>query len=294
MPLHLIAAIALLAGGTSYLVWATLAGGVGARSVRRNLGRDLPAEIAGAAGRTRHGLRPDQVRRLAGTRLVGWIETLCLRAGLPERWPVDRVLAAKLVGTLAASFLGLLLCVRTGTTQGVALAVFLVAFVFFLPDLLLWNTGIKRRQAVALELPDTLDQMSIAVEAGLGFDAAMARVAHHGRGVMASELLRTLQDIQVGQPRRTAYEALAERAAAPELRRFIRSVVQAEEYGIPLAEVLHTQAGEMRVARRQRAERSAMEIPVKVTFPLILFLMPALFVVILGPAVLSMIEAFTL
>lgn len=216
-----------------------------------------------------------------------------MRAGRPEQWPVERVIAAKLLGALGALLLGLLVVVRSGTSQSLALAVFIVAFAFFLPDLLLWNTGIKRRQTVQLELPDTLDQMSIAVETGLGFDAAMGRVARNGKGILAGELVRTLQDIQVGQPRRLAYQALSDRVAVPDLQRFIRSVIQAEEYGIPLADVLFTQAKEMRVARRQRAQRSAMEIPVKVVFPLVLFLLPALMLVILGPAVLSIIAAFS-
>nr|WP_255436386.1 type II secretion system F family protein [Tessaracoccus sp. MC1756] len=135
--------------------------------------------------------------------------------------------------------------------------------------------------------------MSIAVEAGLGFDAALVRVARNGRGVLATELIRTLQDIQLGQQRRVAYQALADRLAVPELRRFIRSVIQAEEHGIALSEVLHTQAKEQRVARRQRAEHKAMEIPVKVVFPLVLFLMPALMIVIMTPAAISIIEAFS-
>jgi len=134
--------------------------------------------------------------------------------------------------------------------------------------------------------------MSIAVDAGLGFDSAMLRVARNGKGVLAGELIRTLQDLQVGQTRRVAYLGLAERCGVPELRRFIRAVVQAEEYGIALAVVLSTQAKEMRLERRQRAERKAMELPVKITFPLILFILPVLLIVILGPAVLSIMQVF--
>ena len=107
--------------------------------------------------------------------------------------------------------------------------------------------AVERREAISLQLPDTLDQMSIAVQAGLGFDAAMIRVARNGKGELAGELIRAMQDIQVGQPRRDAYVDLAERCGVPELRRFMRSIVQAETYGLALSDVLHTQADEMRM-----------------------------------------------
>ena len=125
--------------------------------------------------------------------------------------------------------------------------------------------------------------MTIAVEAGLGFESAMARAGRNGKGPLAEELVRTLQDIAVGQPRREAYLALADRTGVADLRRFIRAVVQADAYGVSIADVLRTQAQEMRLKRRQRAEEKAMQIPVKVIFPLILCILPTLFIVLLGP-----------
>ncbi len=103
---------------------------------------------------------------------------------------------------------------------------------------------------------------------------------------MREELVRTLQDIQVGQPRRDAYLGLAERAQAPDLTRFVRAIVQADAHGVSIAAVLSTQAEEMRLKRRQRAEAKAMQIPVKVIFPLILFILPVLFIVIISPAII--------
>ena len=292
LPFATIAAIALLVLGLGYLLWLALAGeGSVARGIRTNLQRGLESGVQGRAGRTAR--REGTGRRLLGTGTERYLERLVVRAGRPEAWPVERVVAFKLLGGGAAILLGALVVVRAGTPQSLALAIFLFAFAFFLPDLLLYNTGIKRREAIELELPDTLDQMSIAVEAGLGFDAALVRVARNGTGVLSGELIRTLQDIQVGQPRRVAYEALAARTSVPSLRRFIRAVIRAEEYGIPRADVLFAQAREMRIARRQRAERTAMEIPVKVVFPLILCLLPALMIVIIGPAGLSIMEAFS-
>jgi tight adherence protein C len=134
--------------------------------------------------------------------------------------------------------------------------------------------------------------MTIAVEAGLGFEAAIARAGKNGKGPLAEELVRTLQDIAVGQPRAEAYLALADRTGVPDLRRFIRAVVQADRYGVSVADVLRTQAQEMRLKRRQRAEEKAMQIPVKVIFPLVLFILPTLFIVLLGPTALHMMSAF--
>ena len=293
MPVLLQGGLAALVLGVGALFWLVATGGGGGdRVVRSNLNRGLTNEGPKAATR-RSPSGSGWGRKLFGSRAVAFVDRLSAKAGRPEKWPVHRIIAAKLVLALVGLGLGLLFVVTQRTTQSVAMALGFVLVLFFLPDLLLWNTGIKRRDAVRLELPDTLDQMSIAVEAGLGFDAAMLRVAKNGKGILAGELIRTLQDIQVGQPRRKAFEALAARVPVPELGRFIRATVQAEEYGIPLSDVLFTQAREMRIARGQRAERTAMEIPVKVSFPLVLTLLPALMLVILGPAILSIVGAFS-
>ena len=134
--------------------------------------------------------------------------------------------------------------------------------------------------------------MTIAVEAGLSFDSAMARAAKNGAGPLAEELARTLQDMQVGRTRRQAYTAMAERVDVPDLRRFVRSVIQADAFGVPVAGVLRMQASEMRLKRRQYAEEKAMQIPVKVVFPLMLCILPVLFIVLLGPAAMDIVAAF--
>jgi tight adherence protein C len=194
---------------------------------------------------------------------------------------------------VAGGAFGLLLATARPGMLTVAMAVGVPLVCYFLPELLLHSRGQERQQAIALELADTLDQMTIAVEAGLGFESAMARAGRNGTGPLAQELVRTLQDIAVGQPRREAYLALAERTGVPDLRRFIRAVVQADAYGISIADVLRTQAAEMRLKRRQRAEEKAMQIPVKVIFPLILCILPTLFIVLLGPAALDIVDAFS-
>lgn len=136
-----------------------------------------------------------------------------------------------------------------------------------------------------------LDQLLISVEAGLGFEAGMARVAAGSKGALAEEMGRTLQEMQVGRSRREAYQAMADRSSVQDLKAFIRAVVQADLYGIGIARVLRTQAGQMRIKRRQRAEEKAMKLPVKILFPLLLFIFPTLFIVILGPAVINIVSS---
>lgn len=223
----------------------------------------------------------------------GRLERLLTGAGRPASWTVDRLLALKLMVPIVIAAVAMLFSLIVWSPLMLGLFLVLIVAGFFAPDIMLYNEALRRQQAIDLELPDTLDQMSIGVQAGLGFDAAMLRVARHGRGILAGELMRTMQDIQVGQPRRAAYEDLIARTRSVPLRRFVRTVVQAEAYGIPLSEVLHTQADEMRRNRRAVAERKAMEIPVKVVFPLIVCILPALFVVILGPAAINIMGALS-
>jgi tight adherence protein C len=232
-------------------------------------------------------------RRLTPAGNVRRLDLLLARAGRPAAWPLERVLVTKLL--LTAVVAGLMVLLLLGNLSGrmVLFALALVVLAWFVPDLLLHSQGQKRREAIQKALPDTLDQMTIAVEAGLGFEAAMSHVARNSRGPLAEELIRTLQDIQVGQPRREAYRALAERSPEPDLRRFLRAVIQAEQHGVSVARVLTTQAQEMRVKRRQRAEEKAMKIPVKVVFPLILTILPVLMIVVMGPGAINIIDAFS-
>jgi tight adherence protein C len=214
-------------------------------------------------------------------------------AGRPESMPLEKLIVAKPLLALAGALAGIVLLSNSLTSTNIALAVFITVFFYFVPDLLVYNKGIKRQEAIELELPNTLDQMLISVEAGLGFESAMARAGAYGGGPLAQELMRTLQDIQVGRPRQEAYESMAARSSVQDLRGFVRAVVQADKYGIGIAKVLRTQAKDARVKRRQRAEEKAMKLPVKVLFPLIFFIFPVLFIVLLGPAAINIIEALS-
>jgi tight adherence protein C len=221
------------------------------------------------------------------------LDRLLALAGRPASMPLPRLLVAKPALALVVAVLMMLMVSRMGSPQMILLAVFSTGLAYFVPDLLLYSKGQERQKKIQLELPNTLDQMLIAVEAGLGFESAMARAGQNGKGPLAEELIRTLQDMQVGRSRRDAYLALADRSSVQDLRSFVRAIVQADAYGIAIAKVLKAQAREMRVKRRQRAEQKAMKLPVLVLFPLLLFIFPVIFIVILGPAVIKIIEAFS-
>jgi tight adherence protein C len=231
-------------------------------------------------------------RRLTPGSSVRRLDRMLSRAGRPPAWPLERLLVTKLVLPPLVAALSLYYIDRTPGSLPVLIGIVATIVSYFLPELLLHSRGQERSNKIALELPDTLDQMTIAVEAGLGFDSAMARAGKNGKGPLAEEMMRTLQDIQVGQSRRQAYESLGTRTDVPDLRRFVRAIASADKYGVAVADVLRTQAAEMRMKRRQRAEEKAMQIPVKVIFPLLLCILPVLFIVLLGPAVLDVLRIF--
>lgn len=289
------AAVAVAASSLALglLAWLVLdPAGRTRRHVAANLRGGLVTAVTGADAPARTTAPGTLVRRLSTPGTVGRLDRLLGRAGRPPAWPLERLLAAKLLLVVVASGLGLAFVAAVPGALTVLVALGCAVVAYFLPELLLHSRAQERSQQITLELADTLDQMTIAVEAGLGFEAAMSRAGHNGSGPLAEELVRTLQDMRMGLSRRAAYAELADRTDVPDLRRFIRAVVQADAYGIAIADVLRTQAGEMRLKRRQRAEEKAMQIPVKVIFPLMFFILPVLFIVLLGPAVLGMVAAF--
>jgi tight adherence protein C len=223
---------------------------------------------------------------------VAWLDKLLARAGRPAQLPLPRLLILKPALALLIAVLGILFISKNVTPSATLFVAMAAALGYFVPDILVHGRGAERQKAIELELPNTLDQMLISVEAGLGFETAMARAGQNGKGPLAFELMRTLQDMQVGRSRREAYEALATRTDVPDLRAFVRAVVQADIYGIAIAKVLKTQAKQMRIKRRQRAEEKAMKLPVKVLFPLMFCILPVLFIVIIGPAAINVMKNF--
>ncbi|KQN95023.1 type II secretion system F family protein [Arthrobacter sp. Leaf69] len=274
----------------SVMTWLAFTGDrAGLRNIQSNLGR---SPNAGGSTLTANEQLAALTKKAMPQGYAAWLDKQLAGAGRPKDWPLARVVMVKPMLALAGAMMGIFVVASGPTPPKVLLMVGITALAYFLPDILIRNYAQKRRQAIKLELPNVLDQMLISVQAGLGFESAMARAGQNGQGPLADELIRTLQDIQVGRSRKEAYLAMAQRVDVPDLRSFVRAVVQADTYGIAIAKVLESQAKDMRVKRRQRAEEHAMKMPVKMLFPLIFFILPTLFIVVLGPTVLSIIEVF--
>lgn len=238
--------------------------------------------------------------RTVGVRLmrftpIGWIDSkanLLARAGWTGRVTPEQVLGAKLVLPLV---IGAVLAVRTMenvTVSGVLIWLALVFAGFFIPDLLIRSKADRRAEEMTLILPDLLDQLTISVEAGLGFEAALDRIVQDEDHALAQEFSRMLQDIRLGTSRQEALEALADRSQVDDLRTVMLTLRQAEMLGVPLAESLRGVSAEMREKRRFRAEEKANQLPIKMIFPLGICILPALFIVILGPAVVRFTQLF--
>ncbi len=256
---------------------------------RRNLTRGLQSNApeAGSLESRRTGLS-SLLRVLTPDSSARRMRRLVDLAGAGPTLTLTRLLWAKLLLAAVTGLIGLAVLASGGGLLTWLLVPAVVAGVYHLPEVVVHGRGQERQKAIARELPDTLDQMTVAVAAGLGFEAAMARTAASGRGPLAQELGRTLQDVAVGRPRREAYDALLRRTDVPELKRFVGAINQADSYGIGITDVLRVQADEMRIKRRQRAKEEAMKIPVKVTFPLMLCLLPALLLIVVSPAVMGL------
>ncbi|SFR69148.1 tight adherence protein C [Agromyces sp. CF514] len=241
--------------------------------------------------------RPSLVRSLTTAAPAGyseWVERQVLYAGRPAGWTVGSIVTWKIALLLFGVVAGALYVFAGGPQPlEVLLAVALTTLLFFLPDVLVNSRAHDRQEAMRRALPDVLDQMTIAVEAGLGFDAAMAKAARQGKGPLAEELIRVLQDMSIGRTRRDAFHELERRTSVDDLRRFVRAIVQADAYGVAIGEVLRVQAAEMRLKRRQRAEEQAQKVTVKILFPLVFCLLPVLFIVVMTPAVIGIVEAFS-
>lgn len=213
-------------------------------------------------------------------------------AGSPRGWDGQRVLAAKLAATavLTVGALVLLPALGLGALRTIIIAPALAFVGYYLPEWILRSRSGTRQKAIRRALPDSLDLLSITVEAGLGFDAAVERVSREMGGPLGEELYRVGQEMRLGTSRSDALRALADRTTVEELKNFVLAMVQAEIFGISVSRVLHVQADELRLKRRQAAEEQAQKLPVKIIFPLILGVFPALLVILLGPAAISIYE----
>ena len=227
---------------------------------------------------------------------IGWVDSknrALAKAGLSGRLTADQVLGSKIVLPLViGALVGLRLIGAETEPRAVVLAIASIAAAFFVPDILIRAKADRRAEAITLALPDMLDQLTISVEAGLGFEAALARLSQTNDNPLAQEFARMLQDIRLGAARADALDALANRSQVDDLRTVVLTLRQAESLGVPLARTLRSVSIEMREKRRFRAEERAHRLPILMIFPLGVCILPALFIVILGPAVISYMKIF--
>jgi tight adherence protein C len=216
-------------------------------------------------------------------------------AGNPAGWTVERVMAGKVVGFAIALVVSLVLALLMGLgflpTLGFVVIASLVGYMA--PNLYLYQATYNRMDTLQRALPDAIDLLTISVESGLGFDAACAQVARNTEGPLSEEFARMLQEMQIGRGRSEALRSMGDRANLPDLRSFVSAMVQADAFGIPVGQVLRVQSSEIRVKRRQWAEEAAQKVPVKILVPLIFCILPTLFIAVLGPAGIHIMENFS-
>lgn len=216
-------------------------------------------------------------------------------AGNPAGVTLERINAAKAIGFAIGLVAGVIatLVLGLGVLTAVVVTIGLSLAGYYAIDYSLSRKADARMKAIRLELADSIDLLTISVEAGLGFDAALAHVAKNTDGPLAEEFRRVLQEMQIGMSRSDALRALGNRSNLPDLRGFTTAMVQADAFGIPVGKVLRVQSSEMRVKRRQLAEEKAQKVPVKILMPLIFFILPTLFIVVMGPAAILAMESFS-
>ncbi|MGE3835951.1 MAG: type II secretion system F family protein, partial [Acidimicrobiia bacterium] len=212
-----------------------------AEELARSSGDRLFLPALGALARVGRRTTPDAMLVKLESRLAS--------AGLQASWTVERLLAAKVTMGAVGALFGANLLSGSVSLFNVVLAVVLTYGLWYLPDFVVSQRVDERRREIQHALPDTMDQLTIAVEAGLGFESALAHVAGHGSGPLAEELRRTMQDIQLGMDRADALDSMAERTGVQDLQRFLTALRQAGRYGLPIANVLRSQSAELRERR---------------------------------------------
>jgi tight adherence protein C len=234
------------------------------------------------------------ITRLTPLDLYGRVNRLIVLAGNPPAFTAERIVAFKIVFGIAGLVVGLMLAQLlpfTGFLK-VGVVALLTLTGYTIPSAAIAARASKRQKEIRKALSDTMDLLTISVEAGLGFDAALGQVVRNVPGPLSDEISRMLQEMQIGVSRTEALRHLTERTEVPELDGFVLSMIQADKYGVGVAKVLRSQSQELRQKRRQRAEETAQKVPLKLLFPTIFMLLPALFIVILGPGVIKIYESF--
>jgi tight adherence protein C len=249
------------------------------RSFRDRVVRPLSERLAGT------------VLRLAPKTTVESVSLKLISAGVSIS--ANAFLAIKGGGAVAGLLLGAVIGGGALGGSGVVLgASMLGAIGWIAPEYVVTLRGRRRRDQIRSALPDALDLLAVSVEAGLGFDAAITKITEHMSGPLSDEFALTLGAMRVGESRVEALRKMDQRVAAPELSAFVRAIIQADQLGISLGRILRVQAADSRSKRQGAAEERAMKAPIKMLFPTVLFIFPAMFIVILGPAMINILKLF--
>jgi tight adherence protein C len=236
------------------------------------------------------------ISRLTPSSALETTQKKLIQAGFAGRLQASDFMGMKGFAAVFMGAFGVLISFRLvpgwGTIGLVACAVGLGALGYYMPDLWLSGQETRRRDGIQRALPDAIDLLTISVEAGLGFDAALNRVVEKSDNLLTREFGRVIQEMRVGVARRDALRSLVERTGVDDLSVFVTAIIQAEQLGASIANVLRIQSAEMRVRRRQRAEILAHQAPIKMLFPMVFLIFPPLMIVVLGPAVPNVIKTF--
>ena len=234
------------------------------------------------------------VLRITPRASVETVTNKLMRAGLNRKLSPTGYLASKAIlgflgfvgGQVFASLAGAL------ASKALLLGIVFAIVGFMLPDVVLTLKTRTRKEVLRAELPDALDLLAVSVEAGLGFDGAISKLTEHMDGPLADEFALALGEMRIGESRLNALTKMMKRVDTPELSAFVRAIIQADQLGISLGRILKVQAGDTRNRRQLAAEERAMKAPIKMLFPTVIFIFPAMFIVILGPAFMNLSELF--
>ncbi len=231
------------------------------------------------------------VRKVTPTGLIDSTARRLVVADLVAKFPLELVVGVKFVMGLAGFLLTITFIPVDSWGLRIGLAVLSLGIGFQLPDIQIGRIAERRQARIRSELPEVLDQLMVIVEAGLGFDSALGRVVQSTRGPLIDEFARALRSIRLGQTRAEALTSLSERTGVREVQQFVSAVKQADQLGVPLAHILRTQSSHLRELTGLQAEEKAMRLPVKLVFPMVLCMLPALFVTLLGPVAVRVINS---
>jgi tight adherence protein C len=306
MPTILPLIIAAVAAGSILLIFVALTGGSAVDPVQARLtqlgamqAKNLE-ELELQQPFLERTLRPlaaalsGRVSRMASSSFQEKAEKRLALAGNPGNLRVADWLAVKAIGAVVGAILFVLLFVIVGFMKlpiplNFGMGVVGALFGYTIPEFWLGGRVKKRQHAILLQIPDALDLLTISVRAGLGFDAALAKVVEKLVGPLTEEFRRALAEVRVGKARREALRDIVPRTEVAPLTNFIGAIIQAEQLGVSISKVLQVQSEQLRIERRQRAEEQAAKAPIKMLFPLVGCIFPSLFIVILGPAIILIV-----